>query len=575
MPGETDVAVVDRAVVLDIDAKVAGVVVEPQGVLQFHPGATRELASSGNVIVRGRMILRPEGPSVDHRLVFVQIDEEAFVGDGFDVLDTDVGLWVMDGGALDAIGTPKRAWTRTAAGVERGATTVEVLDDPVGWQVGDELVLTPTVPPEVDDHEGAYDLARVSAVEGRMVRLRSALRFDHPAVTVAEGRTYTAEVLNLTRNVRVEGTPTGRAHVFLHASAPQNVKHLALRHLGPRRPGEDGVAVVGRYGLHFHHGEDAVRGSLVEGVVARDIGNHAFVSHLSHGITWRDCITHDTTEDAYWWDPKAPKAVADPDDKADPSDDIVYERCVASLVRPGPESKYRLAGFFLGAGSGSIARGCVAIGVQGQEDGAGFQWPSRSRGVWDFDDCLAHNCRKNGIFVWQNVEERHLIENFVAYHNGGFGISHGAYTNRYHYDGGILYGNAGGGIKLTALSRSEGEALRFSGLLIDSAGLSEFGAVAPSHVVDGKGPTEIVDCSFRGHTSAALALLGEGNTPHLYDVLGCTFDGNALWFDAEVPDGSLVRLQDPVHGSLAVRGLDDAGTPRTEWNASVEEIGAF
>ena len=122
------------------------------------------------------------------------------------------------------------------------------------------------------------------------------LEHDHPEIGNPFGDdVYTAEVLNLTRNVRIEGTgnhtpsfqphQNGRAHViFLATEQPQTVKYIELGHLGPRRADKKFTeGVKGRYPLHFHHAKDGSRGSLIEGVVARQSGNRAFVPHASHG----------------------------------------------------------------------------------------------------------------------------------------------------------------------------------------------------------------------------------------------------------------------------------------------------
>ena len=66
-------------------------------------------------------------------------------------MDTDVGLWVVEGGLLDAAGAEKTAWTHLAEAALAGDTTV-VVDDATGWEVGDEVVITLTEPVTVDEH---------------------------------------------------------------------------------------------------------------------------------------------------------------------------------------------------------------------------------------------------------------------------------------------------------------------------------------------------------------------------------------------------------------------------------------
>ncbi|HYN17842.1 MAG TPA: G8 domain-containing protein, partial [Actinomycetes bacterium] len=307
VPGPGDVAVVTRRVVLDTDARVAGVTVEPGGELIFQPSASRKLQSTGNVVVKGRLVMRPASASVEHLLVFQGVDEARMVGGGMDVVKADVGLWVMGAGTLDLAGTARRAWTRLTGAVAAGTTRLSLKDAPTGWRPGDELLVAPTLAPDQPDNWKAYSAAKLRSVSGRSVTLDRPTSFAPPAVDIVtdagSGRVQTAEVLNLSRNVRIEGTPGHRSHVFIRSSRPQKVKDVAIRHMGPRKPAEEFTELVlGRYGLHLHMCGDGSRGSEVEGVVIRDTGSHTFVPHLSNGIAFRDCISHNTFEDAFWWD---------------------------------------------------------------------------------------------------------------------------------------------------------------------------------------------------------------------------------------------------------------------------------
>ena len=41
--------------------------------------------------------------------------------------------------------------------------------------------------------------------------------------------TFTAEVLNLSRNVRIEGTQGGRTHILIHSMQPQTIRYASMR----------------------------------------------------------------------------------------------------------------------------------------------------------------------------------------------------------------------------------------------------------------------------------------------------------------------------------------------------------
>ncbi|GAA4842215.1 hypothetical protein [Kitasatospora terrestris] len=572
VPGPTTAVRITDRVLLDTDAAVGSLLIDRTGSLVFARDRTLSLASAGNVEVRGSLALAPTGAAV-HTLRFPEVDEKRFQGGGTALVGSDTGLWVTGTGYLRLDGAAKTAWVRAAAALKPGETTIKLSTAPEGWQTGDELAITPTLAPDTDGFSTAYDYATVRSVDGATVTLDAPLRRAHPRVAVGAGLTLGAEVLNLTRTVRVEGTAEGRAHIHITSSRHADVRHAALRWLGPRAAGKDKwngqpvtEPVLGRYGLHFHMLADSSRGTVVEGVVVRDTGNHAFVPHASHGITFRSCISHETWEDAYWWD--GPLDTRTPQG---PSDDIAYDACVASrtVFEPNPRA-YRLTGFSLGAGSGSSARGCVAVGVQGATGASGYEWPETSEGVWTFERCLAHNNLENGVFVWLNAQHHHTVAQFVAYHNGGWGIEHGAYLNDFDYLSSVLYGNAGGGVAVHALGREKGT--RFDGLLIDAAGQSDYAVATAKHQLAGETVT-ISRCRMTGYRKAGVAFRADPEgKPDDIAVLDCEFGGNEVWLDPEAPapkrilfrkagQGQAVALSKPGTGPTAVPQWNAASTP--------------
>jgi hypothetical protein len=562
-PKPGNVVTIDRPVLLDDDVEVAGLTVSEAGSLTFQPDAGHTLTSTGNIVVYGRLTMRPAAADVTHAIRFVDVDEGAFVGGGMAPLDTDVGLWVMDHGAVDLMGTPRSGWGQSADAIHAGMTTITMSDEPLGWRAGDELVVTPTGAPREETSEEGFETAVIASVSGRTVQLRDALRLDHPAVTLRDGMIMTAEVLNLTRNVRIEAMPDGRAHVMFHADRPQSTRFVGFRHLGPRQSdGEFTKGVLGRYPLHFHICEEGSRGSIVEGAVVRDAGNHAFVPHTSHGISFVDCVSYDTFDDAYWWDQAPDTRTPGP-----PTNDLLYERCVAALVRSDPPFRgYRLTGFTIARGEGSVARGCVAVGVLGSANASGFRWPEGSAGIWTFEDCIAHNCR-NGIFVWQNTDREHHVRSFVAYHNHAYGIDHGAYSNPYSYEDIVLHGNASGALQLHATSRDAG--LRFTNMICDGANESTFLIRMAEHQFETDQPTLFQNCVFSGAQDAAFGLTTEAGERNFLEVVDCTFEGNEFWLSDNINPLSQIIWRDSTHGSAILRRSDQEGTFNPDWNARV------
>ena len=556
VPGPGDVATIASSIILDTDAEVAGVVIEAGGSLSFDPGRTITLSSRGNVEVRGTLQMRPSA-AVRHRLILIDVDESRFVGSGMSVLPTDVGVWVMDQGRLDVVGTAKTPWARLAGDATRGSTVLQLDRAVAGWAVGDRVVVTPTAPFAVSRalvSWAAFSEATVTSVSGSRVTLDTPLAYDHPRV----GGQWTAEVVNLTRSVEIAGTQTGRSHVFVHSSEPQALSYATIQHCGPRHP--DGTKIEGRWPLHFHHCDDGTRGTVLQGVVVVDAGSHAFVPHVSHGITFRDCIAYRSREHAFWWD------------DGHGTNDIVWESCVAAGLR---SDEFRLAGFYLSKGAGNVIRDCVAVGNEGS-DGGGITSPGRiSEGSWVIEDCLSHNNKHAGFKAYLNSNryDEKVVSRLSAYHNR-VGIDHGAYSNAWVYDTFTLYANENAGISLKAVAKDSG--IIFRNGTIDQAGRGRFGAVNDRHFASPLATTSFRSCQFRGHTVAGLGLVVPNRqAPDLIDLVDCSFEGNELWMASDTYPDSVVRFQDSSHGTIAARPSSQAGTLVPAWNARTLPIDPF
>ncbi len=533
-----------------------------QGSLEFHAQKSLELITKGNLIVTGELKLNPASPKYRHEITFTGIDESKYIGGGMKVKDSDVGLWVMDTGILKASGSTKTSWTRLRTGAKANQTVIDV-EDASGWQVGDRLEIIPTLPPsgERTSWQG-YDSVKITAVNGNKVSFEPALQYDHPIVN----KRWAAEVLNLTRNVVIQGTPQGRAHTMFMIARPQHIKNIEIRHMGPRKQaGRYTKGVLGRYALHFHLSGEGSRGSLVENVVIHDAGNHAFVPHGSHGIIMRNCVSHNTWDDAYWWDPGYENR----------TDDTRWEHCVASKVRSDPPFRgYRLTGFNLGQGANNRITNCVAVGVQGSGDSAGFVWPERpngKEGIWFFQNNLGHNNKRNGIFTWQNTGQLHLVEKFALYHNGTNGIEHGAYTNSYFYRDAVLYGNANAGIQLHANSAG-GRQLKFKNIEIDGADISKYGGEVIKHVAAGRQPTWIENCAFRDLRKSAVAFTYSGKEskiPERVDIVNCSFpkDAKRFFLSKKIHPDSLITVEEKGGKIFELRRFDQTGQLVPQWNA--------
>lgn len=565
LPGLTDTVIVssNHTITYDlVNSKVSGITIGEGATLNFDPTKTATLETDKNIIVNGTLRMIPFSSSIIHTLGFVNIDETKFVGGGMDPIDSDVGLWVMGNGLLDIFGSPKIAWTRLSGSANQGATIITLQSVPYGWQVGDEISIVPSQHPSVGNASwNGFDVRTITSISGTTISLNSPLTYPHPSATDPfNGTVYTAEVLNLTRNVKITGTgdgtasftTNGRAHIFIRSTVPQFLKYFESRLLGPRQINPDSPkytqGVLGRYPLHFHHAMDGSRGSLVEGVVVRQGGEHAFVPHDSHGITFRNTIAYDVWDDAYWWD--GPPA-GDSHNTINDTDDVLYDRAVAALLKFDPGFRgYRLNGFTLRRGNNLTIKNSVAVGVQGNSEASGFDWPEGGHAVWDFKEGnVSHNNKVDGIFAWQNDGLQHIIENFTGYHNGNAGIDHGAYLNVYQYSNNHLFGNSAG-IEVRALSgsgpaRPDGYRLSFEG--VKSADPLEI----REHTLESTTPVLYKDCIF------SKVIVDEVKGPGLHDFVNCSkLDDSSLErsdFDiVTTQPGTYIRVQRPNGTAYAI-----------------------
>jgi hypothetical protein len=226
----------------------------------------------------------------------------------------------------------------------------------------------------------------------------------------------------------------------------QTVNYVALRYMGPRQflSTNKSKFVLGRYALHFHMSRGFNDGSQVLGSVVSESGSHAFVAHMSDGITFDHTISYDTLETPYWWDVRQNE---EPEMNNDPTNNALWTGTVAAKVTNDGTGgdRNRLSGYSLGCGANNRVTGAVAVGILGTLQASGYLWPSggNSCPVWTFDNDLAHNNAVDGIFSW-NIDDHRVIHNvtdFTAYGNGGSGVEHGAYRNQFAYDRVLLANN--------------------------------------------------------------------------------------------------------------------------------------
>jgi len=415
----------------------------------------------------------------------------------------------MGSGVLNLVGSAKTSFTRAAGSVASGTTAVSLNSTPAGWQAGDSITIAPTQAPSVGDaYLTGFEDRTINSISGSSITLNAATIRVHPQIN----NIWTAEVINLTRNVRIEGTANGRVHIFIRSSVPQTIRYVQIRYMGPRKAnGSVTEFVLGRYGIHFHHCDDASIGSMVEGCVIRDTDSHSYVPHVSNGITMKGNVAYNVTEHAFWWDAQ------------EFTHESVWDGNIVALTKfiPGSANSLTVTGFLLGIGDDNVCTNNVVVGNPGDYRlGGAYLWDEGAiTSTWTFNHNMAHNC-EGGLVSWQNNEQHHVIEDFVVY-NCDAGIFGGAYVNSYCYRNGQLY-NAP--IIVMAASLNSNRA-RYENLIIDAAGL-DYAMIMNEGPLDGPFPVFMRNCTITGHKKAAVINQSPDGAKRL-DVIQCTIAGTA------------------------------------------------
>jgi len=483
------------------NTQVTGDIIVPTGK-KWLIGANVRV--SGNVRTDGGTIAMRPGSS----LTFVGAKAEQYVTGGMrydQSFSKDWGIWVGGTGVLDVRGTPKVGWNRTGR-------------DPT-WKPGDELWISPTA-------GGDFKPRRW---------------YPGQAIPRADPRVPAAEVINVTRDIVIEGP----GHIHISSRVPQRIEYVTLRRMGIFRAG-GGVAgaSTGRYAIHLHMMGNGARGTVIQGVALVGSEGRGFVPHASHGVLMRDNVSVNSFVEAFWWDEGEEHA----------THDLLVDRLAVSGVtvpRTLTGVHPRWDGILLAHGTGNEIRNSAVSGVRGGKLSNGFAWADGTSAllVWTFNSGnVAHNNEGNGTRTWNNSSSPHVIDNLVAYRNGASGIQNGAYSNSNRYTGALLIGNGLHHNSNSNANKVDGGPGRYVGLVVETTGA----ALTVGHRQLPAGTyQEFVDCTLSGSPKVFVQKgtpsLGEAFTrPWLARFIRCDVTpGDIVWEDLSAPgiEGSHVFLE--------------------------------
>ena len=287
------------AVVVDghIPAELRTVRVD--GILGFMQDRHTELLLDTLVITGSGTLLigtEQEPVTASARIVFL---DKGPIDTDWD--PTHVSRGLISHGHASLYGASKLAWT-TASPAVKGMTTLTLDQLPIGWEVGDTILIT-----GVSEKKGAQDeeLRTILSISGIQIII-APLSNDH--IPPPSKPIYVA---NLTRNVTLESQSPAidrRGHVMFMHTPHAEVHNVALIDLGRTDklrslhngqydaaggliPGT-GTNQVGRYACHFHRTGIGIGAepANISGCAVRGTPGWGIVNHSSYVHAWDNVV---------------------------------------------------------------------------------------------------------------------------------------------------------------------------------------------------------------------------------------------------------------------------------------------
>jgi hypothetical protein len=300
-------------VVFDLPKSAALKSVRVEGCLELSSAQSARLITEFLYVAPGGELLAgtrksPVPANVRAEIVFADLGPLDVVSD-----PSLLGKGLVAASRVRLYGALKSPRVKVAATPLKGATVIELVEAPIGWQVGDRVVLTGTRFIPQDAASGVVlssptqdEIRYIAAINGSTVALSSKLSYSHPAPDPSLG----AYLVNYSRNVRfatqngasvpkserghsmfmsAETTIEG-AEFFEMGRTDKSIRAIDAAELVAPTPTSN---VKGRYPLHLHQvgfpADDVapvIRGAAVWGSPGWGVAQHAGNAFLFQNNTW-------------------------------------------------------------------------------------------------------------------------------------------------------------------------------------------------------------------------------------------------------------------------------------------------
>lgn len=259
--------------------------VRVDGTLRFEPSVSTRLTLDTMVVTTSGTLSigTASSPIVDSALAEIVIAADTPIDTAWDPLQLSRGI--IAHGKLDIFGAETTPFVKLSSAAVRGAKTFVLAEMPVGWDPGEQLVLTGSKTSRTFEDERAEILSIATTNGTPTVTLSAPLKYSNP---VQSGESL--YVANLSRNVRIRSQSVAdlehRGHVMIMHNPNARIENAGFYGLGRTDKSvvldntiydhgtlkKIGTNQTGRYAIHVHRtglevGAEAVviRGSVVAG----------------------------------------------------------------------------------------------------------------------------------------------------------------------------------------------------------------------------------------------------------------------------------------------------------------------
>ncbi len=182
LPSKNQIVLVRHNVTFDVFTDVGGLFLGDGKVLTFDKNKSCLLKTNGNIIIWGKLSINSPTVTRIHKILFYGIDSTKFLGGGMGVMDSDKGLWIDGNGVLEINGAKKTSWLNLLGEAKKDAKVITLEKTPVGWRVGDSIVIVPTNHYDSASCLDGFDLRKIVRISKNIVTLDAGLSFNHPTV---------------------------------------------------------------------------------------------------------------------------------------------------------------------------------------------------------------------------------------------------------------------------------------------------------------------------------------------------------------------------------------------------------